>query len=145
MWSILVTTQDYLTKCRPTDTYIVYDCPLASATEISSWSEALCWSGTCTQVLRGQDCKQPIICQPSKADPKEATSSFLHTKHQISLKRSVKFKMNLWGHRFSQNANQKFCPTLYLINFQPRNPSNFWLAFWKKRWPHNFILNLTDL
>ena len=55
--------------------FIVYGWLLASATEISSWSEALCWSGTCTQVLRGQDCKQPIICQPSKADPKAATSS----------------------------------------------------------------------
>ena len=50
--------------------------------------------------------------------------------------------MNLWGHRFSQNANQKLqefllCP---LINFQGRNPCNFWLAFLEKRRPHN----LTD-
>ena len=29
---------------------------------------------------------------------------------------------------------QDFCPTLY-----------FCLAFWEKRWPHKFILNLTDL
>ena len=34
---------------------------------------------------------------------------------------------------------------LPLINFQGRNPSNFWLAFWEKRWPLRFILNLTDL
>ena len=32
-----------------------------------------------------------------------------------------------------------------LIKFQGRNPSNFWLAFWEKQWPHKFILNLTDL
>ena len=32
-----------------------------------------------------------------------------------------------------------------LINFQGRNPSNLWLAFWEKRWPHKLILNLTDL
>ena len=32
-----------------------------------------------------------------------------------------------------------------LINFQGRNLGNFWLAFWEKRWPHKFILNLTDL
>ena len=32
-----------------------------------------------------------------------------------------------------------------LINFKGRNPSNFWLAFWEKRCPHKFILNLTDL
>ena len=39
--------------------------------------------------------------------------------------------MNLWGHRFSQNANQKlpgFLP-YPLINFQGRNLGNFWLAF----------------
>ena len=55
--------------------------------------------------------------------------------------------MNLWGHRFSQNANQKFEGFLLypLINFQSRNPSNFWLAFWEKWWPNKFILNLTDL
>ena len=51
--------------------------------------------------------------------------------------------MNLWAHSFSQNANQKF--EGFLINFQGRNPSNFWLAFWEKWWPHKFILNLTDL
>ena len=32
-----------------------------------------------------------------------------------------------------------------LINFQGRNLCDFWLEFWKKRWPHKFILNLTDL
>ena len=55
--------------------------------------------------------------------------------------------MNLWGHYFSQNANQKFEGFLPypLINFQGRNLGNFWLAFWEKRWPHKFILNLTDL
>ena len=31
------------------------------------------------------------------------------------------------------------------MNLQGRNLRNFWLAFWKKRWPHKFILNLTDL
>ena len=30
-------------------------------------------------------------------------------------------------------------------NFQGRNLRNFWWAFWEKRWPHKFILNLTDL
>ena len=64
------------------------------------------------------------------------------------LSRSVEFKMNLWGHRFSQNANQKsirFLP-YPLINFQGRNLRNFWLAFWEKQqWPNKFILNLTDL
>ena len=48
-------------------------------------------------------------------------------------------KVNLWGNRFSQNANQKFEGFLPypLINFQGegRNPSNFWLAFWEKRRP----------
>ena len=55
--------------------------------------------------------------------------------------------MNLWGHRFSQNANQKLSRFLPypLINFHGRNFGNFWLAFWEKRWPHKFILNLTDL
>ena len=32
-----------------------------------------------------------------------------------------------------------------LINFQGRNSSKFWLPFWEKRWPHKFILNLTEL
>ena len=32
-----------------------------------------------------------------------------------------------------------------LINFQGRNLCDFWLGFWKKWWPHKFILNLTDL
>ena len=55
--------------------------------------------------------------------------------------------MNLWGHRFSQNPNQKLQRVLPypLINFQGRSLYNFWLGFWKKRWPHKFILNLTDL
>ena len=70
----------------------------------------------------------------------------LKSLNLVSL-RSVKFRMNLWGHRFSQNANQKlprFLP-YPLINFQGKNLGNFWLAFWEKRWPHKFILNLTDL
>ena len=37
-----------------------------------------------------------------------------------------------------------FCPNP-IINFQGRNLCNFWLGFWEKRWPHKFILNLTDL
>ena len=45
--------------------------------------------------------------------------------------------MNLWGH-------PGFLP-YPLINFQGRNPGNFWLAFWEKRWHHKFFLNLTDL
>ena len=32
-----------------------------------------------------------------------------------------------------------------LTNFQCRSLCNFWLGIWKKRWPHKFILNLTDL
>ena len=32
-----------------------------------------------------------------------------------------------------------------LKSFQGRNPGNFWLAFWEKWWPYEFILNLTDL
>ena len=51
--------------------------------------------------------------------------------------KSVNFRMNLWGHRFSQNANQKLLP-YPLINFQGRNPSNFLLALWEKRWPYEF-------
>ena len=45
--------------------------------------------------------------------------------------------MNSRGHHFSQNANQKFEEFLPypLINFQGKNPSNFWLAFFEKRWP----------
>ena len=27
----------------------------------------------------------------------------------------------------------------------PSDPSNSWLAFWKKQWPHKFILTWTDL
>ena len=55
--------------------------------------------------------------------------------------------MNLWGHRFSLNANQKFEGFLPypLIIYQGRNTSNFWLVFWEKLWPHKLILNLTDL
>ena len=55
--------------------------------------------------------------------------------------------MNLWGHCFSKNANQKLprCLPYPLINFQGRNLGNFWLAFSEKQWPHKFILNLTDL
>jgi hypothetical protein len=42
-------------------------------------------------LLRGQDCKQPIICQPSKADPKAATSSsFSQRKHH----KRFQFDMN---------------------------------------------------
>ena len=42
----------------------------------------------------------------------------------LGIFRSVKFRMNLRGHRFSQNANQKFWGFLPypLINFQGRNP-----------------------
>ena len=55
--------------------------------------------------------------------------------------------MNLWSHHFFQNPNQKLQRFLLslLINFQGRNLCNFWLGFWKKRWPHKFILNSTDL
>ena len=45
-----------------------------------------------------------------------------------------------------KNANQilpRFLP-YSLINFQCRNLCIFWLAFLEKRWPHKFILNLTD-
>ena len=48
---------------------------------------------------------------------------------------------------FSQNPNQnlpRFLPYA-LIDFQGRNLGNFWMAFWEKRWPHEFILNLSDL
>ena len=38
-----------------------------------------------------------------------------------------------------------FCINLEVVNFQGRNLWNFWLEFWDKRWPHKFILNLTDL
>ena len=31
-----------------------------------------------------------------------------------------------------------------LFVWQGRNPCNFWFAFWEKRLPHKFILNLTD-
>ena len=44
----------------------------------------------------------------------------------------------------TKNYRDYFLPYLLII-FQGRNPSNFWLAFWDKRWPHKFILNLTDL
>ena len=55
--------------------------------------------------------------------------------------------MNFCSHHFFQNANQTFEGFLPypLINFQGRNSSNFWLAYWEKRWPYKFILNLTDL
>ena len=80
--------------------------------------------------------------------------------------------MNLWGYRFSQNANQNFSRFLHyqtnkdrstslflwffvkcrqffwlpsLFVWYGRNLEKFWLAFWEKRWPHTFILNLTDL
>jgi hypothetical protein len=32
-----------------------------------------------------------------------------------------------------------------LLVWKSRNPCNFRFAFWEKRWPHKFILNLTDL
>ena len=50
--------------------------------------------------------------------------------------------MNLWGHPFSQNANMNtawFLP-YPVINFQGRNSSNFWLAFWEKRWAHKVLM-----
>ena len=53
--------------------------------------------------------------------------------------------MNLWGHRFFQNPNQKlqrFLPYL-LINFECKYLCNFWLGYWKNQWSHKFILNLT--
>ena len=61
--------------------------------------------------------------------------------------RSVKFRINLRGHHFSQNSYQKLPRILpyTLINFQGRNHCNFWLAFWEKWWSHKSILNLTDL
>ena len=49
---------------------------------------------------------------------------------KVIIYRSVKFRKNLWGHGFSQNANQKlpgFLP-YPLINFQGRNPGKFWLT-----------------
>ena len=77
--------------------------------------------------------------------------------------RSVIFRINLWGHRFSQNANQKIL-LLYQTNkdlntffddflvsvgsFFWCDPSlfgNFRFEFWKKRWPNKFSLNLIDL
>ena len=57
-----------------------------------------------------------------------------------------KGQLNLWGHCFFQNPNQKlqrFLP-YPVINFQGRNLCNLWLGFRKKWWPHKFILNLTD-
>ena len=42
---------------------------------------------------------------------------------------------NLWGHRFSQNANQKL-PRFLTWKFtrgQVRSLGKFWLAFWEKR------------
>ena len=49
--------------------------------------------------------------------------------------------MKLWGHRFSQNSNQKLQRFLPYprINLQGRNLCNFWLGFWEKRWPHKII------
>ena len=54
--------------------------------------------------------------------------------------------MNLWGHLSPKfpTQNYRFLP-YPLINFQGRNLCNFWLEFWEKRWPHEFILNLIDL
>ena len=63
--------------------------------------------------------------------------------HKI-LKTISNFVLTL-GHRFSQNANQNFkdfCPGSLS---EGRNPKKIWLAFWEKRWPEEFILNLTDL
>ena len=37
---------------------------------------------------------------------------------------------------------QDFCPGSFL---EGRAEILFWLAFWEKRWPDKFILNLTDL
>ena len=34
---------------------------------------------------------------------------------------------------------------ILVCTVEGRNPSNFWFAFWEKRWPHKLILNLTDL
>ena len=34
---------------------------------------------------------------------------------------------------------------LYCASLQGRNPYNFWLIFWEKRWLHKFILKFTDL
>ena len=55
--------------------------------------------------------------------------------------------MNLWGHRFFQNPNQKlqrFLPWKFIRRYG-KNLCNFWLGFLGKRWPCIFILNLTDL
>ena len=46
---------------------------------------------------------------------------------------------------FLEEDRLSFCVNLEEVNFQGRNFCNFWLGFWEKRWPHKFILNLTDL
>ena len=46
---------------------------------------------------------------------------------------------------FLPKCQPKITRISVLIYFQGRNPRNFWFAFWEKRWPHKFILNLTDL
>ena len=48
--------------------------------------------------------------------------------------------MNLWSHRFSQNTNKRFLPSLLRTEIL-----TFLFLFWEKRWLHKFILKLTDL
>ena len=83
------------------------------------WCTIACWCNRNFDILHSKDqwikavmsvvetwTKVKIIITPAYNCTGNAQETFKNG-HDIS-KRSVKFKMNLWGHHFSQNANQKF-------------------------------------
>ena len=72
----------------------------------------------------------------------------LHTRdHPYVLLKVSQMQNEFMRSLFLPNASQKlqgFLP-YHLINFQGRNPWNFWLTVWEKRLTHKFIQNFTDL
>ena len=127
-----------------------------------SWLQLLLWSEFCSHFWRIR-CSSAFLTSlliykywslhfnisTNKSRWKKNSSRICADFWSEKLLRWIKVQLEMieWGHRFSQNANQKllgFLPYPF-INFQGRNPGNNLLAFWEKRWPHKFILNLTDL
>ena len=121
-----------------------WTCVSATALEKKSSLKIGIWSKTRLEYYSKKSNFISDRHQFSKKEPNFHWSCFWNSPFGWSMdisnyQRSVKFRMNLWGHRFSQNPNQKlqrFLP-YPLINFQGR--------FRDKRWPHKIILNSTDL
>ena len=72
-------------------------------------------------------------------------SNWLNLVQQLNWQDISKLRFCIWNDFLKGQLNAEWISALPLINFQGRNPGNFWLVFWEKHWPHKFILHLIDL